>query len=278
MSDIRTGDVLVDAVGVAHPPAKAARIVSLVPSLTELVCDLGLAERLVGRTTFCVHPRAVVRSIASVGGTKTVHLDRVRALAPTHVLVNIDETPRAVAEELRALGCRVIVTHPNTVRDNSALYRLIGGVFDRAHEAEALAARLDEALAVLDEAARTWPSRRVLYLIWKRPWMTVSRPTYIGDMLALARLNVVGGLGGERYPTVTLDEALLEQVDLVLFASEPFPFRDQHLSAFIAAHPRHAGKARRIDGEMMSWYGSRALQGVGYLRRFVAALSSDDAS
>ena len=123
--------------GVTHATAgEAARIVSLVPNLTELLFDLGLQGKLAGRTSFCVHPEKRVKRIKIIGGTKTVKLDKLFAVNPTHV--NVDETPRDLAEAIAARGARVIVTHPIEARDNLSLYRPIGGVFGRAREAEAL--------------------------------------------------------------------------------------------------------------------------------------------
>src|ERR687892_517302 len=114
---------LMDAAGVVHEPVHAApRIVSLVPSLTELLCDLGLAGELVGRTGFCVHPREVVRRIPKVGGTKSVNIARLRELAPTHVIVNIDENEKPTVDEIARFVPHVIVTHPLHPRDNVALY------------------------------------------------------------------------------------------------------------------------------------------------------------
>ena len=125
-----------DAAGSVHVPAHAdARIVSLVPSITELVCDLGLAAKLVGRTGFCVHPQQIVRGIPKVGGTKTVDIDKVRALRPTHVILNIDENEKPLAETLAGFVPHLIVTHPLAPLDNLALYRLIGGIFGREREA-----------------------------------------------------------------------------------------------------------------------------------------------
>ncbi len=133
---------LTDAAGVDHEPAGGdVRIVSLVPSITELLFDLDLGGSVVGRTAFCVHPEGHVERARTVGGTKTVKLDRVRDLDPTHVIVNIDETPKDVADEIAATGCAVVVTHPMEPRDNIALYRLMGGLFGRRRQAEALCAR-----------------------------------------------------------------------------------------------------------------------------------------
>ena len=121
---------LTDAAGQRHVPAGPdARIVSLVPSLTELVFDLGLGDRLVGRTGFCVHPREALRGVPKVGGTKDVKLERIRELAPTHVLVNMDENRRETVDALAAFVPDIVVTHPNTPQDNLPLFALLGGVF-----------------------------------------------------------------------------------------------------------------------------------------------------
>lgn len=254
---------LTDAAGVVHAPAGAdARIVSLVPSITELLFDLGLGDAVVGRTAYCRHPAGRVRAARSVGGTKSVNMDKLMALRPTHALVNIDENPRALAEDLAARGLTVVVTHPVEVRDNLALYRLLGGIFGRMAEAEALCRRFEAAWrAVVAER----PVRRVLYLIWKEPWMTVSRDTYISRMLDVIGWRTCPESATDRYPVVALEPATLDAVDLVLFSSEPFPFKERHLAAFREAFPTHAPKALAVDGEMISWYGSRAIAGLAYL-------------
>ena len=142
---------LIDALGCLHQRYDGVpRIVSLVPSLTELICDLGLANCLVGRTGFCVHPRQVLRHIPKVGGTKDVKLDVVRQLAPTHLIADIDENRRDAVEAMAQFVPHVIVVHPRTVDDNLDLYALLGGVFGRDAEAAGLAdgfAAAREALA-----------------------------------------------------------------------------------------------------------------------------------
>jgi ABC-type Fe3+-hydroxamate transport system substrate-binding protein len=258
-----------DALGTVHQRAgDPARIVSLVPSITELICDLDLAGQLVGRTGFCVHPREFLKTIPKVGGTKDVNLAKVRALAPTHVVLNIDENEKATAEALAQFVPQLIVTHPLGPLDNPPLYRLIGGIFGREQAAEALCSRFQQAHASLAEAARAWPRERVLYLIWKDPWTTVSRDTYISRALALAGWDTVPEEAAARYPRVELDAALLEGVELVLLASEPYRFRARHLAELRALPAMRAKKLALIDGEMTSWYGSRAIAGAGYLRNF----------
>lgn len=260
-----------DAVGTLHQRADGtARIVSLVPSITELICDLGLAGQLVGRTGFCVHPRASLKSVPKVGGTKDVDLAKVRALAPTHVLLNIDENERPAAAALAQFVPNLIVTHPLGPLDNPPLYRLIGSIFRREQAAETLCTQFKQAHDALTQAARAWTRQRVLYLIWKDPWMTVARDTYISRTLALAGWDSVPASATARYPQVHLDQTLLQEAELVLLASEPYRFRARHVAELRALPVMHGKTVALIDGEMTSWYGSRAIAGMEYLRRLRA--------
>ena len=259
---------LTDAAGQRHVPAGPdARIVSLVPSLTELVFDLGLGDHLVGRTGFCVHPREALRGVPKVGGTKDVKLERIRELALIHVLVNMDENRRETVDALAAFVPHIVVTHPNTPQDNLPLFALVGGVFG----AEDAAARLaDELRAALAEAAalrRTLADERVLYLIWREPWMTVARDTYIAATLAEVGWHTLpavegGETGAARYPAFDWDASWLAGVERVLLSTEPYRFRAEHLPEVerLAARP-----ALLVDGEMVSWYGSRAARGLRWL-------------
>lgn len=256
-----------DAAGTAHERAHGpVRIVSLVPSITELVCALGLGAKLAGRTGFCVHPRAALKAVPKVGGTKDVDLAKVRALAPTHVLLNIDENDKPTADALAQFVPHLVVTHPLGPLDNPPLYRLIGGIFGREQAAAALCAQFRQAHAALARAARGWPRRRVLYLIWKNPWMTVSRDTYIARTLAAAGWDTVPQLAHARYPRVELDAALLQQADLVLLSTEPYRFRARDVAALCALPAMRGKPAALIDGAMTSWYGSRAVAAMDYLR------------
>jgi ABC-type Fe3+-hydroxamate transport system substrate-binding protein len=261
-------ETFADALGQRFAPAENARIVSLVPSITETLVDLGLREQVVGRTGFCIHPREVVRDIAKVGGTKDVKLDAVRALQPTHVIVNIDENEAPAVEQLRRFVPHVIVTHPNAPADNLALYRLLGGVFGRADAAESLCARLQAQLDAL--GASPWPPETVLYLIWKDPWMTVAADTYIAGTLATVGWRVAHGAGGHagaaRYPQLANLKAEVVRVDRVLLSTEPFSFRELHTQQL---RERFPGKpVDLIDGEWTSWYGSRAVAGLRQLAQF----------
>lgn len=254
------------------PSAAQPRIVCLVPSITELLCDLGLSEQLVGRTGFCIHPWTTVRRVPKVGGTKDVKLDKVRALAPTHVIVNVDENRREDAEALRAFVPHVVVTHPCAPRDNLDLYRLIGATFGREAAAEALCARFEETYAAVTAADR--PVRDVLYLIWREPWMGVSPDTYISQTLALFGWRTVPAAPADRYPHLDLP-SYAGRVDRVLLSSEPYHFKDQHIAEVAAAVD--GAEVSLIDGEMTSWYGSRAIAGLEYLNAYVGGAPSSPA-
>ena len=270
-----------DWAGRVHPPAGSRpRIVSLVPSITELLFDLGLGPFVAGRTTFCVHPREAVDSVPRVGGTKTVRLERLRDLAPTHVIVNVDENRKADVDAIESFAPHIIVTHPLEPDDNPGLYRLLGSVFGREQAADRLAAAFAAELAAVNEALAGLPPRRVLYLIWKEPWMTVARDTYISRTLALVNWETAADNPGVRYPEVALDETLFAGVDLVLLSSEPYPFKPEHAALVRAAPGGERVPIGLIDAEMVSWYGSRAIRGLRYLAEFAkrCALPPSDLS
>lgn len=256
----------VDAVGTRHQPVSInARIVSVVPSITELLFDLGLDDEVVGRTGFCFHPRSKVKRVAKVGGTKDFDLDELRALEPTHLIVNVDENPRERVEAAAAFVPHVIVTHPMGPLDNIALYRLLGAIFDRQREAGELTAQFEAAYNEALAVTRGLPCERVLYVIWKKPWMTISRDTYIARTLAAVGWEQIEVEGDARYPEVELT-SVLERVDRVLLSTEPYAFRPRDVAGVEAM----AGGAAHcvvslIDAEMTSWYGSRAIAGMRYL-------------
>jgi ABC-type Fe3+-hydroxamate transport system substrate-binding protein len=243
------------------------RIVCLVPSITELLCDLGLAGQIVGRTGFCIHPWEAVREIPKVGGTKDVLMDRVRELEPTHVVVNVDENLKEDAETLAEFVPHVVVTHPQEPRDNLALYRQMGREFGREAEAERMCERFEAAYERATSVER--PRHSVLYLIWRDPWMTVAPDTYIAQTLALFGWRNSCRPEGDkssvdRYPEVDLAD--FAGVDRVLLSSEPFHFKQQHVAEVEELVP--GAEVSLIDGEMTSWYGSRAIAGLDYLAEY----------
>jgi ABC-type Fe3+-hydroxamate transport system substrate-binding protein len=241
----------------------AARIVCLVPSITELLCDLGLSEQLVGRTGFCIHPWETVKSIPKVGGTKDLKFDRIRELEPTHVVVNVDENRKEDAETLAEFVPNVVVTHPLAPRDNLALYRQMGETFGVEAEAEKLCGEFE---AAYERAiANRGPEQKVLYLIWCDPWMTIAPETYISQTLSLFGWETIPRQTEERYPQVDISAC---DVDRVLLSSEPFHFKANHVREVEGLVP--GATVSLIDGEMTSWYGSRAIRGLDYLAKFTA--------
>lgn len=266
--------MITDAIGTPHAQSKPnARIVSLVPSLTELLFTMGLGNQVVGRTHYCIHPEKEVDRVPRVGGTKKINVNKLADLQPDYVVLNIDENPRDMFDELMALDIRCLVTHPKTVADNAELFRWFGYLFDRKAQAEALSVRLDQHIQSIKLFAANNSPKRVLYLIWKDPWMTISSGTYIADFLSLAGWQVTRVPSTDRYPAISLGDIDLASIDLILFSTEPFAFSQSHLVEFGHAYPAQAAKAHLIDGEMVSWYGSRAIQGLAYLEAFAKRLA-----
>ena len=247
------------------------RIASLVPSITELLIALGLRPYLVARTGYCIHPAEAVREVPKVGGTKDVNLAKLRRLAPTHVIVNVDENRLETVVALREFVPHIVVTHPQGPADNRQLLAQMldcfGAVPGVAERCAVLAAELEQALQRCRSQA--WPQQRVLYLIWREPWMTVARDTYIARMLAEVGWHswpaVEGGSSGAgRYPALQGDELWLAGIDKVLLSTEPYSFNATHLALAQALCP--AASVQLIDGELLSWYGPRVSAGLDYLR------------
>jgi ABC-type Fe3+-hydroxamate transport system substrate-binding protein len=265
----------------------APRIISLVPSITELLVDLGLGAFLVGRTGFCIHPAEAVKHIPKVGGTKDVNLAKIKKLNATHVIVNVDENELPTVNALREFVPHVIVTHPQTPQDNLALIDQLLDAFAtdsialRAMNkpASQLKRQIDEGLNRL--AALPKRNERVLYLIWRDPWMTVARDTYISRMLDLIGWqtwpNALGGdVGAARYPAIQGHEPWLRDVQRVLLSSEPYRFGAQHLNEAQSWLPQ--ATVQLVDGEMLSWYGSRAVKGLAYLAELAGTELVDSAT
>ena len=251
------------------------RIASLVPSITELLVALGLGPRLVARTGFCIHPQAALADVPKVGGTKDVNLAKLRQLTPTHVIVNVDENRLELVEALREFVPNIIVTHPQGPEDNLTLLAQMDTHFGDEPGVSEQCARLaaELTLALRRCRSQSWPTQKVLYLIWRDPWMTVARDTYIARMLAEVGWQswpaVLGGeSGAARYPQLQGDEAWLGQIDHLLLSSEPYRFDASHFESAQALCPQ--AKVQLIDGELLSWYGPRAAQGLDYLRALAA--------
>jgi ABC-type Fe3+-hydroxamate transport system substrate-binding protein len=252
--------------GTVHRPvAGNLRIASLVPSLTELLFDLGVGDQVVARTGFCVHPREAVRRVPKIGGTKDPDIAKLRSLAPTHLIVNVDENRRDCIELAREFIPNIVVTHPLVPGDNLRLYALFGALFGREREAADLSALFARALGHLDATVIGLQRERVLYLIWKKPWMTVARDTYVSAMLARAGFDTLPLTSDRRYPVVVDDDPAWAAAERILLSSEPYAFRPRDADAL---QSRLHTPVTLIDGEWTSWYGSRAIAGLAAMAAF----------
>jgi len=266
----------IDWAGVEHDRVRGRpRIASLVPSLTETLFALGVGDDVVARTGFCIHPRERVRSVAKIGGTKGPDLRKLETLAPTHLVVNVDENRREDVDAARAFVDHVIVTHPVAPADNARLVTLLGAIFDRDAKAAELAAAIDGAFESLAADVAAFPRERVLYLIWRKPWMTVARDTYVSRTLALAGLDTVEIASTDRYPRLTDDDPAWRLADRVMLSTEPYAFRERDARAL---RERLARPVDLIDGEWTSWYGSRAAIGARGLRDWRRARAASPSS
>lgn len=246
------------------PDSPPKRIVSLVPSQTELLYDLGLGEETVGITKFCVHPDSWFRSKTRIGGTKTLHRDRIAALQPDLILANKEEN---VKEQVEALGdiAPVWISDIHNLNDALQMIRTIGMLTDKQEKADTIAGHIAEDFNSL----KPFPCKHsALYLIWRKPWMTVGSDTFIHDILQRAGLNN-SYADQERYPPLSDADMIARNPSLVLLSSEPYPFKEQHIQELQTLLP--AATIQLVDGELFSWYGSRLLHTAAYLKQLQAA-------
>ncbi len=239
------------------------RIISLVPSQTELLCDLGLEESLVGVTKFCAHPHHITTDVAVVGGTKQVHLDKIKALKPDIILCNKEENTKEIVEACEPI-CPVHVSDIYTIADSIELIKQYGNLFDKQTEAEVICSKIAAEVRDFKVFLKDKQELKVAYFIWKSPWMVAANHTFINHLLELNKFTNAF-LELERYPEVFLEASGgYDAVDLVLLSSEPFPFKEKHKDEVQAYFPK--AKIVLADGELFSWYGSRLLKAFKYFK------------
>jgi ABC-type Fe3+-hydroxamate transport system substrate-binding protein len=249
------------------------RIVSLCPSLTELVFDLGRGAELVGRTKFCIHPEGLVERIEKVGGTKNPKIARIIELAPDIVLLNEEENRREDADALDAAGVSCHVSFPRTAIETAAMVRSIGAALDASERAEAIALDIEQrAERVTREAEGTTPVG-FAYLIWREPLMTVNGDTFVDALLTMAGGRNVFGAKPDRYPTIDPNELTAADPQLVLLSTEPFPFDERHADELSMRTNLPRDRFHIVDGELLSWHGSRTPRGIDYAQAVVASSS-----
>jgi ABC-type Fe3+-hydroxamate transport system substrate-binding protein len=241
------------------------RIISLVPSQTELLYTLGLEEEVVGITKFCIHPAAWHRPKTRVGGTKNIQPDIIRSLQPDLILANKEENDRQQIEQLFP-HYPVWISDIATLDDALEMIKKVGDLTERTENALSLAKNIQQAFQTSITPSR---SLRTAYFIWRNPWMVAGGDTFIQHMLERCGfINVFHDRG--RYPTIQLEELVQKNCELVLLSSEPYPFREKHIDEIKNALPSAA--IRLVDSEMFSWYGSRLLESPAYFRHLVHAV------
>jgi ABC-type Fe3+-hydroxamate transport system substrate-binding protein len=247
-------------------PHTPQRIVSLVPSQTELLFHLGLEERVVGITKFCVHPASWFTSKPRVGGTKQVNLAAVKALQPDLIIANKEENVKEQVEALANIA-PVYVTDVSTLAEALTMIQAVGQLTHTATAAQEITETISVKLADIQPFTQ---SIGVLYLIWKEPFMCAGTDTFISDILQHCGLRNLAP--ATRYPALTLEDITHINPPVVLLSSEPYPFKEKHLAELQLLLP--SSKIMLVDGEMFSWYGSRLLYVPDYLRQFLPTLQA----
>jgi iron complex transport system substrate-binding protein len=261
--------LLFDDLGTSHTFAQTpARIVSLVPSLTELLCDLGQEEKIVGVTKFCLHPFYLKQKKEVVGGTKKVKVDKIRELKPDIIIANKEENTPEIVEQLKDI-CPVWVTDIITIDDLLKVIRDFGEIFSCRTEAQKWIGKIEFGLSEFNRFMEDKPVRKAAYLIWKDPYMAAGEDTFINEMLRLNKFsNIYAGNPKTpgRYPEIIIQKMRIQgDPDLVFLSSEPYPFSDEH--AFEIGRFTHHAKTVFVDGEMFSWYGSRLVKAFDYFKK-----------
>lgn len=247
------------------------RIISLVPSQTELLHALGLGGRVVGITKFCVHPEEWLRTKKRIGGTKNYKFEAIRALQPDLILGNREENERSQIE-LLAAEFPVWMSDIYDLPDAFSMIESVGSMVGKREEAGRLRCRIEEGFASLarERELRAAAPIRAAYFIWRKPYMVAGHSTFITEMMQKCGLeNVFAGDRSSRYPEVTETQVREAAPELLLLSSEPFPFGEKHLTEFRALAPE--ARPVLVDGEIFSWYGPRLLKAPDYFRALLAA-------
>lgn len=241
------------------------RIISLVPSQTELLFSLGLEEETVGITKFCIHPNQWFKTKTRVGGTKTINYDAIRQLQPDLIIANKEENVKEQVEQL-AGNYPVWLTNVNTLADALQMIHDIGELTGKQNEAYSLTKNISNGFKELDQPQTSNFKPRIAYLIWQKPYMTVGGDTFIHDMLSKCGFDNIFA-DTNRYPETTIAELQTANLKLLLLSSEPYPFKQKHVDELASQLP--GCKISLVNGEHFSWYGSRLLEAPGYFKNLI---------
>ena len=252
-------------------PYSPKRIISLVPSQTELLYDLGLTDEVVGQTLFCIHPVAMREAKPLVGGTKNVKIDRVHALNPDLIIANKEENDKAQIEELMD-KYPVWVSDIKTLDDAIQMVKQVGLLVNKSVEADAIATFIYDSFNTF-KSVTTNPikGKSVLYLIWRKPWMCAGNDNFINEMISsMGLINSTTEKMG-RYPELSNQDIAVLNPDFIFLSSEPYPFKEKHMDELQQICPQ--SKIILVDGELFSWYGSRLQYSVKYFNKLISQLS-----
>ena len=244
------------------------RIISLVPSQTELLYDLGADETIVGITKFCIHPNEWFKRKKRIGGTKEFNFEKIAALKPDLIIGNKEENEQKQIEELMKLY-PVWMSDIKNLDDSLQMISSIGQLTERPGEAEQLVNEIqNEFRKIKDLPTLNIPTA---YLIWNEPIMVAGTGTFIDEMLQKCGLQNIFSKTSSRYPEITAEELQKKTLSLILLSSEPYPFKEKHIEAFRVLCPDAIIKL--VDGEMFSWYGSRLKYAPAYFRELTISLA-----
>lgn len=238
------------------------RIVSLVPSQTELLVDLGLRDKIVGVTKFCVHPKDLRKETTIVGGTKTIKVDKIKALNPDIILCNKEENNKEIIEALIDVAPIYISDIYNLEEAFEMIYSY-GEIFEVEKKASELIENIKNERNSFQEYKNQNSTKKAAYFIWKKPWMVAASNTFIDVMISEAGFDNVFKTE-TRYPEISLNNSKLKDVDVLFLSSEPFPFKQKHIEELKLQFPEK--EIRIVDGEIFSWYGSRLLNAYKYFK------------
>jgi ABC-type Fe3+-hydroxamate transport system substrate-binding protein len=253
---------------VLHFSSSPTRIVSLVPSQTELIVSLGLRSQLVGLTKFCIHPEGLIKEKTVVGGTKQIHIEDIKALRPDIILCNKEENTKAIVAACEDI-CPVHISNVQTLEGNYDLIKQYGVLFNKEIEAASIIAKQKTEFNQLTNTLKGVEQKKVVYLIWRKPYMTIGNDTFINYLLEISGFDNVFA-NKTRYPEVQLQELKNLSIDYVFLSSEPYPFKEKHFKDFEGIVEE--GKLIKVDGEYFSWYGSRLLGATTYFKKLRTSL------
>ncbi len=246
------------------------KVISLVPSITETLFDLGLSsDEIVGRTKFCIHPKNLVKEIAVIGGTKNINIEKIKNLQPDLIIANKEENVKEQVEELQK-NYKILLTDVATLEDNYYLLKTLGNILGKQEIAQRYNSKIQEIFDVFIAGSSSKPKLKVAYLIWQKPYMTVGADTFIHHLLQ--NLGFENHFAQQkRYPEISIKD--LEHADAIFLSTEPYPFSGLHLSELQKTFP--SKKIHLVDGEAFSWYGSHLAKCGSYFTDLVKTLKEE---